>query len=94
MSNVVNVLQLFLNVSGLELNWEKSMAYYNHKQSCKKLTWIEEFKWRWAFNDELSKMLNTPFGLGLDDKEVDTFLIEKIHKKLKFWNMIHLPIVG
>ncbi len=25
---------------------------------------------------------------------MDTFLIEKIYKKLKFWNMIHLPIAG
>jgi len=32
--------------------------------------------------------------LGLDEKEVDTFLIEKIYKKLKFWNMIHLLIAG
>jgi hypothetical protein len=39
-------------------------------------------------------MFGTPFGLGLDDKEVDTFLIKKIHKKLKFWNMVHLPIMG
>ncbi len=39
-------------------------------------------------------MFGTPFGLGLDDKEVDNFLIEKIHKKLKIWNMIHLPIAS
>jgi hypothetical protein len=39
-------------------------------------------------------MFGTPFGLGLDDKEVDTFFIKKIHKKLKLWNMVHLPIVG
>jgi hypothetical protein len=30
------------------------------------------------------KMFNMPFGIGLDGKEVDTFLIGKIHTKLKF----------
>jgi hypothetical protein len=35
-----------------------------------------------------------PFGIGLDGKEVDTFLIEKIHTKLKFKNTIYLLIVG
>jgi hypothetical protein len=46
-----------------------------------------------APNSELSKMFGTPFGLSLDNKEVDAFFIKKIHKKLKFWNMVHLPIV-
>jgi len=27
LSNVVNVLQHFLDISGLELNWKKSMVY-------------------------------------------------------------------
>ncbi len=84
LSNVVNVLQFLLNISGLELNKEKSMTHWNHKQSHKKLTWIEKFKWRWALNSEVSKMFSTPFGIGLDGKEVDTFFIENIHSKLKF----------
>jgi hypothetical protein len=29
-------------------------------------------------------MFDIPFGLGLDDKEVDIFLIEKIRNELKF----------
>jgi hypothetical protein len=94
LSNLVNVLQFALDINGLGLNKEKSMTYWNQKQSCKQSAWIEKFKWRWAFNDELSKMFNMPFGIGLDGKKVDTFFIEKIHTKLKFWNMVHLPIVG
>jgi hypothetical protein len=78
------VLQFLLDISGLELNKEKSMTYWSQKQSYKKLAWIEKFKWRWVPNGELSKMFNTPFGIGLDGKEVDTFFIEKIHTKLKF----------
>jgi len=84
LSNVVNVLQFLLNISGLELNKEKSMTYWSQKQSHKKLAWIEKFKWRWALNNEVSKMFSTPFGICSDGKEVDTFLLEKIHSKLKF----------
>jgi hypothetical protein len=78
------VLQFLLDISGLELNKEKSMTYWSQKQSYKKSAWIEKFKWRWAPNGELSKMFNMPFGIGLDGKEVDTFFIEKIYTKLKF----------
>jgi hypothetical protein len=35
-----------------------------------------------------------PFGLNLDTKEVDAFLIEKLQKKLKYWSILHLPLVG
>ncbi len=84
MSNVVSVLQFLLNISGLELNKEKSMTYWSQKQSYKKSAWIEKFKWRWAPNGELFKMFNVSFRIGLDGKEVDPFFIEKIHTKLKF----------
>jgi hypothetical protein len=60
----------------------------------KKLAWTKKFKWRWALNSQLSKMFSMPFGIGLDSKEVDTFLIEKICTMLKFLNTIHLLIVG
>ncbi len=31
---------------------------------------------------ELSKLLGAPFGLKLDVKEIDEFLVKKIHKKI------------
>jgi len=35
--NVINLLQLFLCVDGLEIYWEKLIAYYIcHKKECKK----------------------------------------------------------
>jgi hypothetical protein len=60
----------------------------------RKLACTKKFKWRWAPNSQLSKMFSMPFGIGLDGKEVDTFLIEKICKLLNFLNTIHLLIVG
>jgi len=42
----------------------------------------------------VSKLFGVPFGLNLDFKKVDEFLVEKIWKKLMFWNMVHLLLVG
>jgi len=43
---------------------------------------------------DLSKLLRIPFGLNFNVKEVDEFLVEKLHKKLKYQNAFHLPLVG
>ncbi len=43
---------------------------------------------------ELVKLLGVPFGLNLNAKEVDVFLIEKLSKKLKYYNTIHLPLIS
>jgi hypothetical protein len=37
--------------------------------------------------------LGVSFHLDLEVKMVDVFMVEKIHKKLRFWNMVHLCIV-
>jgi hypothetical protein len=42
----------------------------------------------------LSKLLGTPFGLNLAIMDMDTFLEEKITKKLKYWINIHLSLAG
>jgi hypothetical protein len=43
---------------------------------------------------ELIKLLGVPFGLNLNTKEVDAFLIEKLWKKFKYYNTFHLPLIG
>ncbi len=47
-----------------------------------------------AKDGELVKLLGVPFGLNLNAEEVDVFLIEKLSKKLKYYNTIHLPLIG
>jgi len=47
-----------------------------------------------AKDGELVKLLGVPFGLNLNAKEVDIFLIEKLWKKLKYYNTIHLPLIA
>ncbi len=85
------MLQFLLDISGLELNKEKSMTYWSQKQSYKKSAWIEKFKWRWALNGELSKMFSIPFRIGLDRKEVDTFFYGKDPYKVKI--LEHNPLI-
>jgi hypothetical protein len=41
--------------------------------------------WNWVVDVELIKMLETAFGLNLEVQEVDTFLIDKIWKKIEIF---------
>ncbi len=41
-----------------------------------KLNWDKELKQRWANERDLSKLLGIPFGLNLEVKEVNEFLVE------------------
>jgi hypothetical protein len=41
---------------------------------------------------ELSKLLGAPFGLKLDVKEIDEFLVKKIHKQQNIWSTLHLSL--
>jgi hypothetical protein len=49
-------------ISGLGINWGKSMAYWCHKNEKQKPNWIVAFKWNQVNEGELSKLLGTPFG--------------------------------
>jgi hypothetical protein len=33
-------------------------------------------------------------GLHLNIKNVNSFVTNKIHKKIKFWGIVHLPLAG
>ncbi len=47
-----------------------------------------------AKNGELVKLLGVHFGLNLNAKEVDVFLIEKLWKKLEYYSTLHLLLIG
>jgi hypothetical protein len=48
------------------------------------------FNWKGAKDDVLFKLLGIPFWLNLKVKDVEVFLVDKIKKKLRFWNSLHL----
>lgn len=52
------------------------MAFWSRKKEKQKPSWVEEFRWKWDKDKELTKKLNVSFGLNLDIKEVDDFLVE------------------
>ena len=74
---MVRILQVFNATSGMEINWEKSSAYwfdrFTHKPE-----WLNEYQWQYATEEELSKLLGTSFELNLKTLDVDQFLYGKI----------------
>ncbi len=89
----VDLLNKFLHISRLELNWHKSMAFW-YGTSNFRLRWLGKYKWKWALEGDMSKQLGATFGLTLEVKDVDGFLIDRIQKKIKIWSTNHLPIAG
>jgi hypothetical protein len=58
------------------------------------LDWLNHYQWKWAREKNITKLLGILFGLGLEVKDIDAFLLNKIKKKLPFWCSIHLSLVG
>jgi hypothetical protein len=52
------------------------MAYWSSKKEKQEPSWVEEFRWKWDKDKKLTKKIVVPFGLNLDIKEVDEFLVE------------------
>ena len=44
---MVKILQVFSAASGMEINWEKSSAYWFDRFT-HKLAWLNEYQWQWA----------------------------------------------
>jgi hypothetical protein len=62
--NTVRILEQFCQISGLEINWAKSAAFWQHRGHPVP-PWTSQFSWAWAHPQELGKLLGTPFELDL-----------------------------
>jgi exonuclease III len=91
-TNLVEALTLFNRVSGLEINWTKSLAYWYSPGP--RPQWLHQHDWKWAQEHELVKMLGTPFGMDLSTEEIDSFLLQKVQKKLSYWTSSYLSLSG
>ena len=89
MDKLVHILKVFSVASRIEINWEKSCAYWFNKFT-HKLEWMNGYNWQWAEEGDLSKLLGTPFRLNLNTKDVDNFLYQKIAKELNYWSTMKL----
>ena len=90
---LVRILEVFNEAPGMEINWEKSCAYWFDKCTHKP-DWLAGYNWQWAEDGDLSKLLGTPFGLNLNTPDIDQFLYRKISKKLDYWSTMKLALAG
>jgi hypothetical protein len=69
------------------------MTYWCEKGVITPLVWVESLRWKWAKEKILFKLLDISFGLNLDVVDVESFVIDKIKKKLSYWCFFHLSLV-
>ena len=91
---LVRLLKTFSEASGMEINWDKSCAYWFDKYT-HKLEWLAGYNWKWAVEGDLSKLLGTPFGINLNTPNVEKLFYSKISKKkLDYWSTMKLSLGG
>ena len=74
---LVRLLTTFSKASEMEINWDKSCAYWFDKFT-HKLVWLQGYDWLGTEEGDLSKLFGTPFGLKLNTPDVDLFFYNKI----------------
>ena len=90
--DLIYILDTFWKVTGLEINWLKSHAYWLSPMP--KPPWLENIGWRWAQEKDLLKLLGTPFGIDPSSDCIDQFLISRVTKKLSYRTAQKLSLVG
>jgi hypothetical protein len=77
---MVRVLEMFCQASNFHINNIKSFSivfWVDRKQKVR-LEWTQVFKWIWALDEFIPKLLSTHFGLTLDLTNVNDFLLHNI----------------
>ena len=92
--NLIYLLETFCLASGLVLNWTKSNGYWKQKSGADRPPWTDMLGITWADEEGVSKLLGAPFGLSLATKDVDSFLLDKLLKKLVHWSTTKLNPTG
>ena len=90
---LVRLLKTFSEASGMEINWDKSCAYWFDKYTHRP-EWLAGYNWKWVEEGDLSILLGTPFRLNLNTPDVDKFIYSKISKKLDYWSTMKLSLGG
>jgi hypothetical protein len=90
----VATLEKFSVASELTINWEKMMAYFWSRGNPPRPAWTRPLNWRWAEQQDISKLLGTPFGLSLSSAAVDQFLLERTDKQLQYWTNTRINRTG
>ena len=87
---LIYLLEMFCLASGLVLNWTKSSRYWKQKGGIDQPPSTDMLGITWADEEGVSKLLGAPFDLSLATKDVDSFLLDKLSKKLMHWSTTKL----
>jgi len=79
MKYLIHTLDTFCEGTGLVLNWDKSCDFWwtCGRGGCPH--WTNELRISWANVGDISKLLESIFGLSLSTQDVDNFLVDCIH---------------
>lgn len=91
-NNLRHQLDLFGRALRLWINWDKSFAYW--LASAAPLNWLLHLECPWAEENNLNKLLGTPFGINPLTTDVDSFLRAKITKEFTFWTYVHFSLAS
>jgi len=81
----MDIIVQFCNALGLILNRSKSRAYWSSYTMVAQPPWTNLFQMIWVTEGKVSKLLGTPFGMGISSLSGDEFLIERVLQKLQHW---------
>jgi hypothetical protein len=93
-NNAVMTLDSFSTATGLQLNWDKSSAYWWKQEGEPRPLWTTQYRWQWGGETDVAKLLGTPFGLSISPGQVDQFLIDRIQRKIAQWSVARLNGAG
>lgn len=82
--NLIGLLDMFCEATGLLINWTKSLGYWKFGPSNDRLPWANQLGIAWADNNSVSKLLGAPFGMSLSSKGIDDHLSNRISKNFNF----------
>lgn len=57
-----------------------------------KLEHLLGYNWRWGEEYDISKLLDTSFGLNINTRDVDQFFYTTIANTLKYWSSMELSL--
>lgn len=82
---LITLLDCFCLASGLVLNWGKSCGYWSSAITVARPPWTQQLNVVWVDEASTNKLLGTPFGMKLAALFVDSFMQDRVTKKLQYW---------
>lgn len=56
--------------------------------------WLAHFPWKWIQNGEIFNFLGIPFSFQAYPAQLWSFVVQKVRKKLNYWDIKKLSLAG